>query len=198
MFIELAEPSGERLAIRHDGVFLWRRRLLPITAVANVFPERRIVVLNVDRRMLTTTLAAPETAARSSPSAEEVADDQWRERVARYASAGENAADQANSDRADATSKQSTESAGPALVPKDAASQPAPEPDQRDQRTAARHLLFVSTSHGYVLLEREGPPPPLGQGIDLSEQPGSFRAAKLAPSPLPNDPRICVYLEQAE
>jgi hypothetical protein len=171
VFIELAEPGGERLAIRHDGIFLWKRRLLPITAVASVVPERRIVVLNVDRSMVSSTLAAPETAARTPPSAEEAADvsDQGQERVARYASAGKNAA-----------------------------SQPAPEPGQRDQRKAARHLLFVSTSHGYVLLEQEGPPPPLGQGIELPEQPGSFRVAKLAPSPLPNDQRICVYLEQTE
>jgi hypothetical protein len=147
LFIELAEPGGERLAIRHDGVFLWKRRVLPITAVASVSPERRIVVLNVDRRTLSSTLAAP-------PSAEEAADvsDQWQERVARYASPG----------------------------------------------TAARYLLFVSTSHGYVLLEEEGPPPPLGQGIEVPEQSGSFRVAKLAPSPLPNDQRICVYLEQTE
>jgi hypothetical protein len=200
VFIELAEPGGERLAIRHDGIFLWKRRLLPITAVASVVSERHIVVLNVDRRMLSSTLAAPETAARTPPSAEEAADvsDQLQERVARYASAGKNAADHANSDPADATSKQPTESAGPALVLKDPASQPAPEPGQRDQRTAARHLLFVSTSHGYVLLEQEGPPPPLGQGIEVPEQPGSFRVAKLASSPLPNDQRICVYLEQTE
>jgi hypothetical protein len=197
--IELAEPDGERLAIRHDGIFLWKRRLLPMTAVASVVPERRVVVLNVDRRMVSSTLAAVETATRAPPSAEEAADvsDQWQERVARYASTGENAADHADSDRADAT-KQSAESAGPALLPEDATSQPAPEPSQRDQRTAARHLQFVPTSHGYVLLEREGPPPPLGQGIEVPEQPGSFRVAKLAPSPLPNDQRICVYLEQTE
>jgi hypothetical protein len=164
LFIELAEPAGERLAIRHDGVFLWKRRVLPITAVASVSPERRIVVLNVDRRTLSSTLAAPSSAEEA-----EAADycGQLQERLARYASVG------------------------------DAASQRAPEA-QGDQRTAARHLLFVSTSHGYVLIEQEGPPPPLGQGIDVPEHSGSFRVAKLAPSPLPNDQRICVYLEQTE
>ena len=38
--------------IRHDGVFLWRRRVLPLATVAAVLPERGAVVLNVDRRTL--------------------------------------------------------------------------------------------------------------------------------------------------
>lgn len=199
MFIELAGPGGEQVAIRDDGVLLWRRRLLPITAVASVFPKRRIVVLNVVRRTLSSTLTAPDAVSRTAPSEEEAVDvsDQWQERVARYVSTGEDVDDQASSDRAESASKQSTESAGPAL-PTRAAGQPAPEPDQRDQSNAARHLLFVSTSRGYVLLEQEGPPPPLGQGVEVPEQRGPFRVAKLAPSPLPNDQRICVYLEQTE
>jgi hypothetical protein len=147
---------------------------VPITAVASVFPERRFVVLKVDGRVLSSTLPGPD------------------------ARAGENAGDQANSDSTDPASKLSTGSAGPALPPTHAAGQPAPEQGQRDQSNAARHLLFVSTSHGYVLLEREGPPPPLGQGVEVPEQQGSFRVAKLAPSPLPNDQRICVYLERTE
>ena len=79
-----------------------------------------------------------------------------------------------------------------------AARQPTPEPTQSDQRSAARHLLFVSSSRGYALVELEGPPPPLGQDIEVPEHPGSFLVAKLGPSPLPNDPRICAYLEQTE
>jgi hypothetical protein len=192
-FIELAGPEGERVAIRHDGIFLWRRRSLPITAVASVFPERRLVALNVDRRMLSSTLEAPEAVARRPSSSEEAADvsGEWQERMARYVSVGENAADQANSDRADPARKLSTESAGSALPP---SATRRPKPGQRDQRNG--HLLFISTSRGYVLVEQEGPPPPLNQGVEVPEQPGSFRVAKLAPSPLPNDPRICVYLEQ--
>jgi hypothetical protein len=41
VFIELAGPGAERIAIRQEGVLLWRRRLLPITTVASVFPEQR-------------------------------------------------------------------------------------------------------------------------------------------------------------
>jgi hypothetical protein len=200
VFIELAGPGGERIAIRHDGVLLWRRRLLPITTVASIFPEQRAVLLNVDRRTLSSTLAAPDALARTPPSAEEGAEfsGEWMERVSRYVPTSENEADQGNADRADAASTSSTESAGPERLPTGAARQPTPEPAQRDQRSAASHLLFVSTTHGYALVEQEGPPPPLGRGIEVSEQPNSFRVAKLGPSPLPNDGRICAYLERNE
>jgi hypothetical protein len=200
VFVELAGPDGEQVAIRDDGVFLWRRRLLPITAVASVFPERRIVVLDVDRRLLPSELAVPHAVAGSRPSAEEAADpsDQWQERVARYVSTGVHGTDEASPDRNGPASKQSTQSSGPALPPARAARQPAPETSQRDQRDPARHLLFVSTSRGYLFVEQEGPPPTLGQAIEVPRQPGSFQVAKLARSPLPNDQRICVYLEQTE
>jgi hypothetical protein len=174
--------------------------LLPITTVASVFPDQRAVLLNVDQRTLSSALAAPDALARTPPSAEEGADfsGEWMERVARYVSASENEADQANADRADAASKPSTESAGPERPPTGAAPPPTPEPAHRDQRSAARHLLFVSTTRGYALVEQEGPPPPLGQGVEVPEQPDSFRVAKLGPSPLPNDWRICAYLERTE
>jgi len=201
VFIELAGPGGERIAIRHDGVLLWRRRLLPITAVASVFPKRREVVLNVDRRTLGSTMEVPDAVAGPPLSAEEGAHfsaGEWQQRIARYVSPGESEADQANADRADAASKPSAETAGLERPVMGAARQPTPEPAQSDQRSAARHLLFVSTSRGYALVELEGPPPPLGQEIEVPEQPGSFLVAKLGPSPLPNDPRICAYLEQTE
>ena len=40
--------------------------------------------------------------------------------------------------------------------------------------------------------------PPLGRGIEMPEQAVSFLVTKLGPSPLPNDPRICAYLEPTE
>jgi hypothetical protein len=167
VFIELAGPGAERIAIRQDGVLLWHRRLLPITTVASVSPEERAVLLNVDGRTLSDFPAELDAPARTPPSAEEDAEVSggWQERVARYSYANENEADQ---------------------------------PAQRDQRSAARHLLFVSTTHGYALVEQEGPPPPLGQGVEVPEEPSSFHVAKLGPSPLPNDGRMCAYLERTE
>jgi len=42
------ESGGQRLAIRRDGVVLWRRRLLPLDAVETVDAERRFVVVDED------------------------------------------------------------------------------------------------------------------------------------------------------
>jgi len=150
VFIKLAGPGGERIAIRHDGVLLWRRRLLPITTVASVFPEQRAVVLNLDRRTLGSTMAVPDAVAATPLSAEEGADfsGEWQERIARYVSPGKSEADQASADRADAASKPSAESAGLERPVMGAARQPTPEPTQGDQRSAACHLLFVSSSRG--------------------------------------------------
>ena len=53
-FIEVVGDGGE-VVIRHDGAFVWRRRTLPVSAVATVLPEhgvRGAVILNVDRTRL--------------------------------------------------------------------------------------------------------------------------------------------------
>lgn len=64
--------------------------------------------------------------------------------------------------------------------------QPAPE---------LGHLLFVPTDQGYLLLERDGTAPPVGDMIELPESPGArLVVAKLALSPLPRDRRVCAYL----
>ena len=199
VFIELAGPDDERIAIRHDGVLLWRRRLLPITTVATVSPEQRAVALNVDRHTLASTMPAPD-AVGTPLSAEEDAhfSGELQERIARYVSRAEREGDQVDADRADATSKPSAGTAGMERPVAGEAGQPTPESAESDQRSAARHVLLVSTSRGYALVELERPPPALGQNIEVPEQPGSFLVAKLGPSPLPNDPRTCAYLEQIE
>ena len=56
-----------------------------------------------------------------------------------------------------------------------------------------KHLLFVSKPSGYELREAEGNLPEVGALIevdDLKEQ-----VVKIGPSPLPNDPRPCAYLQ---
>jgi hypothetical protein len=197
-FIELAGPDGERIAIRYDGVFLWRRRVLPITTVANIFPKERAVLLNIDRRTLGGTTAADDAVDGPPPPADEGADPsrEWQERIERYISP-ESEPDQAEAERAGAATSPPAETAGlererPLT---DAARQPMGR-GTSDERSAERYLLFLSTSHGYVLVDLEGSPPPLGQKIQVQEQPGSFLVAKLSPSPLPNDPRVCAYLDR--
>ncbi len=197
-FIELAGPDGERIAIRRDGVFLWRRRVLPITTVANVFPKERAVLLNIDRHTLGSTTAPGDAVVGPPLPADEDADPsrELQERIERYISPAESQPEQGNAERADAASIPSGETLGLERPPTDAAPQPTTEHVTSDERSAARHLLFLSTSRGYVLVELDGSPPPLGQKIQVQEEPGSFLVAKRGPSPLPNDPRVCAYLEQ--
>ena len=58
-----------------------------------------------------------------------------------------------------------------------------------------RHLLFASGTAGYVLLEREGEPPPVGAQIALGDR--VYVVAKVGSSPLPEDARPCAYAERA-
>ena len=57
------------------------------------------------------------------------------------------------------------------------------------------YLLFVWKPSGYELREEQGEPPALGAEVDGDN--GKLRVTKVAPSPLPNDPRPCVYLQAA-
>jgi len=52
LFSEVVE-SGSEVAIRHDGAYMWRRRVLPVATVEAVLPEhgaRGAVVLNIADR----------------------------------------------------------------------------------------------------------------------------------------------------
>jgi hypothetical protein len=185
-FVELA--SDDRIAIRHDGVFVWHRRLLPITSVANVIAEQRAVVLKVYER----TLPDDETPFTSPPEASDMAEDDppshdaWQDRIHRYLAPVEGGADQREHGKEDTNHEPSAHTRE--------TDQPRSEPDRTDQRTVERHLLFISTSTGYSLIEREGPPPPPGDQLELPEQAISFVVLKLGASPLPNDHRSCAYL----
>jgi hypothetical protein len=191
-FIELSGSGSDEVAIRRDGVFLWRRRLLPVSAVATVLPEQRAVVLNVDRDALDSRAVSPTPAAgsRELPSEGRRSDADWHERVLRYGSARATDGKEGNS----------VEDRDP-VAASDSAASPSvsvQQPPERDRTTASRHLLFVSTSRGYELVEREGPPPAVLEQIAVPEHTGLFRVAKLAPSPLPNDERLCAYVEQTD
>jgi hypothetical protein len=60
---------------------------------------------------------------------------------------------------------------------------------------AGKYLLFISRPTGYELAEREGDPPTQGSEIELDDGGGRFEVSKVAPSPLPQDDRLCVYLQ---
>jgi len=172
-FIELVGGAdGEGIAIRRDGIFLWRRRVLPITIVAKVLPKQRAVVLKVDSRELDGTNAGSTFVAGTAPSDDEdpSSDGAWQERIARYVSIDANGDDQRSG-------KDDERPAG------------ANEDDEK-------HLLFVPTARGYLLVERDGPPPAAFRELTVPGHEGMFRVVKVSSSPLPNDSRVCAYVEQ--
>jgi hypothetical protein len=60
-----------------------------------------------------------------------------------------------------------------------------------------KHLIFISRPTGYELAEREGDPPAVGSEVELDEGSGGrFVVSKIAPSPLPQDDRVCAYLQE--
>jgi hypothetical protein len=61
---------------------------------------------------------------------------------------------------------------------------------------AGKHLLFITRPTGYELAEREGDPPSPGDQLELDGE-GRFLVSKVAGSPLPDDDRVCVYLQAA-
>ena len=178
-FIGLVGAGAEGFAIRHDGIFLWRRRVLPITMVAEVLPERRAVVLSVDRRALERTNAGSTSDAGASHYGDEdaPADGAWQERIARYVSVSNGGGDAKDGDDGE---------------------RPIEVEQRNDQQADERHLLFVSTSRGYQLVERDGPPPAAFGDVTVPGHEGLFRVVKVAASPLPNDPRVCAYVQQTE
>jgi len=56
-----------------------------------------------------------------------------------------------------------------------------------------KHLLFVWKPSGYELREADGEAPAVGSTVQVDDQ--EQQVVKVAPSPLPNDSRICVYLQ---
>lgn len=64
--------------------------------------------------------------------------------------------------------------------------------DENGHAHGSAHLLFVSSPTGYQLVSRQGEPPTPGSVLEDDER--RFRVTKVAPSPLPDDPRLCAYL----
>jgi hypothetical protein len=56
-----------------------------------------------------------------------------------------------------------------------------------------KHLLFIWKPSGYELREADGEVPAVGAEIEADDL--KLRVTKIAPSPLPGDPRPCAYLQ---
>jgi len=179
-----ADDDG--IAIRRDGIFLWRRRVLPIAMVAKVLPEQRAVVLKVDSRELDRTNAESTPVAGAAPSEDEDApsDGAWQERIARYVSINDGNGDEQKSGE------------HPERAEAGRVEEPNPESWRSDEDADEKHLLFVPTARGYLLVERDGPPPTALGEVTVPGHEGVFRVVKVSSSPLPNDSRVCAYVEQ--
>ena len=59
---------------------------------------------------------------------------------------------------------------------------------------AQSYLAFVWTPTGYELREEQGPVPRVGETVESNGK--SLTVVKVAPSPLPDDRRVCVYLQR--
>jgi hypothetical protein len=56
-----------------------------------------------------------------------------------------------------------------------------------------KYLLFVWKPTGYELREGEGEVPSVGSQVEHDDK--KLLVTKVAPSPLPGDPRPCAYLQ---
>jgi hypothetical protein len=59
----------------------------------------------------------------------------------------------------------------------------------------AGHLLFVWSSNGWTLQERDGDVPAVGSTVEANEM--LLQISKIGPSPLPGDRRLCAYTQLA-
>lgn len=57
------------------------------------------------------------------------------------------------------------------------------------------HLLFVWSSNGWTLQQRDGEVPSVGSTVEANEM--LLRVSKIGPSPLPGDRRPCAYTQLA-
>lgn len=77
----------------------------------------------------------------------------------------------------------------------DAATDAEPQP-AREGATVGLWVAFVSSPHGYRLHDGAGGAPQRGSVLELEGAP--HRVVKIGPSPLPGDPRRCLYVEREE
>ena len=59
----------------------------------------------------------------------------------------------------------------------------------------AGHLLFVWSSSGWTVQQRDGDVPPVGSTVEANET--LLRISKVGPSPFPGDRRLCAYTQLA-
>jgi hypothetical protein len=74
--------------------------------------------------------------------------------------------------------------------------EPAPAPAPQQPAEPDGFVLFVPTREGYRLVDNGSLTPEPGERLRVEEE--WYRVLRLGPSPLPGDPRRCVFLEYAD
>jgi hypothetical protein len=179
------EDRPEFLAIRRERIFLWRRRMVPISAVAGVDPKARSVSLLLDG-------VGVERAHERR--AEEMREGWVADRIAHYADGPSAASAASDGDATEKWPAQSETRAPDAFSGKGGFALLAEVPN--DVEIRQEHLLFVPSADGYALIEQSTGLPLRAETLELDEPAGSFVVVKLAHSPLPDDPRPCAYLDR--
>jgi hypothetical protein len=174
---------GDSVAIRCDRIFLWRRRIVPVSAVASVDPQKRTVTLFLDSRSI-------ERAHERHT--EEIQQGSVADLIVHHA---DTPTPEAHAHAPDAADAASGGHLSVAALSEDESGFTSPEPVGE---AAGEHVLFAPTAAGYLLIERDGSPPPRAGTLELSDPPGRFQVVKLARSPLPDDPRPCAYLDRID
>ena len=59
------------------------------------------------------------------------------------------------------------------------------------------HVLFVPSATRYVLVERDGLPPAIGEELELGEFAARFVVMKIGRAPLPGERRPCAFLVES-
>jgi septal ring factor EnvC (AmiA/AmiB activator) len=70
-----------------------------------------------------------------------------------------------------------------------------PEAPEPEGATSLGHILFVATSSGYALVERDGGAPAVGERLPVAEVRGLVTVTGFRASPLPLDDRRCAVCE---
>jgi hypothetical protein len=185
--IELVTGGEERadsLAIRRERIFLWRRRTVPVVAVAGIDPQERTVTLLLDSTSIERAHELHNEGIRQGSVAE---------RIAHYFDPPPIPEAEAPALDVDAAGDGHTPI--PVLSEDDLASATA---EPVGEAAPSQHVLFAPTAAGYLLIERDGLPPPRAGTLELSDPPGRFEVVKLAQSPLPNDQRPCAFLDRID
>jgi hypothetical protein len=172
--------DGSEVAIRHDGVFVWRRRVLPAAMVAAVRPDhgaRGAVVLDTDDKRLAHSTAQTRRELDHANGAQAPAEDHVR-----------------SADEERVFEEELTSRLAPYVAARDSNDDHV-IPSASNDESVERYLLFLPTPHGYHLVEQDGGAPAVLDDVSLPGDESAFFVIKVGRSPLAGDGRPCAYLE---